>query len=53
MDSYFYLYCKYLQTLTIYVRLALSEEKTAQAEFGEEYQRWATKTPRFFPKLIR
>lgn len=37
----------------MYVRLALSEEKTAQAEFGEEYQRWAAKTPRFFPKLIR
>lgn len=37
----------------MYVRLALSEEKTAQAEFGEEYQHWAAKTPRFFPKLIR
>lgn len=36
----------------MYVRLALSEEKTAQAEFGEEYQRWAAKTPRFFPKIF-
>lgn len=36
----------------MYVRLALSEEKTAQAEFGEEYQRWAEKTPRFFPKIF-
>lgn len=36
----------------MYIRLALSEEKMALAEFGEEYQQWAAKTPRFFPKLF-
>ncbi|MBI2791797.1 MAG: isoprenylcysteine carboxylmethyltransferase family protein [Gammaproteobacteria bacterium] len=36
----------------MYVRLGLSEEKMAQAEFGGEYQLWAEKTPRFFPKIF-
>lgn len=35
----------------MYVRLALHEEKTAEAEFGDEYRKWAAVTPRFFPKL--
>lgn len=35
----------------MYVRLALREEKDAQREFGQEYERWAAVTPRFFPKL--
>ena len=35
----------------MYVRLALREEKTAAAEFGDEYQRWAAVTPRFLPRL--
>jgi protein-S-isoprenylcysteine O-methyltransferase Ste14 len=38
--------------LTImYVRLALKEEKDSEAEFGEEWRRYAAVTPRFFPKL--
>ncbi len=36
----------------MYVRLALSEEKNIQAEFGGDYQHWAEKTPRFFPKIF-
>ena len=35
----------------MYVRLALREEKVAQQEFGQEYERWAAVTPRFFPKF--
>lgn len=35
----------------MYVRLALHEEKVAEAEFGDEYRRWAAVTPRFFPRL--
>lgn len=35
----------------MYVRLALREEKTAEAEFGNEYRRWAAVTPRFIPRL--
>jgi protein-S-isoprenylcysteine O-methyltransferase Ste14 len=35
----------------MYVRLALREEKIAEAEFGEEYRRWAAVTPRYFPRL--
>jgi len=38
--------------LTImYMRLALKEEKDAEAEFGEEWRRYAAVTPRFFPKF--
>ena len=35
----------------MYVRLSLKEEKDAEAEFGDEYRRWAATTPRFIPKL--
>lgn len=35
----------------MYVRLALKEEKDAEAEFGEEWRRYAAVTPRFFPKF--
>ncbi|MFZ5932447.1 MAG: methyltransferase family protein [Pseudomonadota bacterium] len=35
----------------MYLRLARIEEKTAGAEFGDAYQRWAAVTPRFFPRL--
>ena len=35
----------------MYIRLALHEEKTAEAEFGDEYRRWASVTPRFIPRL--
>lgn len=37
----------------MYVRLALHEEKTAEAEFGDDYRNWAAKTPRFFPRLFK
>ncbi|HJT41970.1 MAG TPA: isoprenylcysteine carboxylmethyltransferase family protein [Rhizomicrobium sp.] len=38
--------------LTImYLRLALKEEKDIEAEFGDEYRRWAAVTPRFIPRL--
>jgi protein-S-isoprenylcysteine O-methyltransferase Ste14 len=40
--------------LTImYVRLGISEEKIAEAEFCEDYRRWAAVTPRFFPRLSK
>ena len=35
----------------MYVRLALKEEKDAEAEFGDNYRRWAAVTPRFIPRL--
>ncbi len=31
--------------------LALKEEKDAEAEFGDEWRRYAAVTPRFIPKL--
>jgi len=37
--------------LFMYWRLSLSEEREAEASFGEEYRRYAVATPRFFPKL--
>lgn len=40
--------------LTImYVRLGIKEEAVAEAEFGEEYRRWAAVTPRFFPRFSK
>jgi len=35
----------------MYVRLARWEEREAAAEFGEEYDRYAARTPRFLPRL--
>lgn len=35
----------------MYVRLALREEREALAQFGAEYERYAARTPRFFPRL--
>ena len=35
----------------MYLRLALKEEKDIEAEFGDEYRRWAAATPRFIPRL--
>jgi protein-S-isoprenylcysteine O-methyltransferase Ste14 len=35
----------------MYVRLALREERDAQAEFGAAYARYAANTPAFFPKF--
>jgi protein-S-isoprenylcysteine O-methyltransferase Ste14 len=34
----------------MYVRLALREENEALAQFGGEYERYAARTPRFFPR---
>jgi protein-S-isoprenylcysteine O-methyltransferase Ste14 len=35
----------------MYVRLALREEREALAQFGADYERYAARTPRFFPRL--
>jgi protein-S-isoprenylcysteine O-methyltransferase Ste14 len=35
----------------MYVHLARREERDALAEFGEDYVRYASKTPAFFPHL--
>ncbi len=35
----------------MYRRLALAEERQVEAEFGEEYRRYAATTPRFIPRL--
>jgi protein-S-isoprenylcysteine O-methyltransferase Ste14 len=37
--------------VTMYVRLSLSEEHQAEAEFGESWRAYAARTPRFFPRL--
>ena len=38
--------------VVMYVRLALREERDAQAEFGIEYERYAARTPRFVPRSL-
>lgn len=35
----------------MYWRLSLSEERAAEAEFGDLYRRYAAQTPRFIPRL--
>ena len=37
--------------VTMYVRLAGMEEREVMAEFGDEYQRYASVTPGFFPRF--
>lgn len=37
--------------LVMYWRLSLAEERAAEAEFGDEYRRYAARTPRFIPTL--
>lgn len=37
--------------LIMYGRLAITEEKEMQAQFGDEFTRYAKRTPRFFPHL--
>ena len=37
--------------VTMYVRLAGREEREVMAEFGNEYQRYASVTPGFFPRF--
>jgi protein-S-isoprenylcysteine O-methyltransferase Ste14 len=39
--------------LLMYTSLALAEEKEMQAQFGAEFDIYAQRTPRFFPKLKR
>lgn len=34
----------------MYMRLAMSEEKVAESEFGDAWRRYAIQTPRFWPK---
>jgi protein-S-isoprenylcysteine O-methyltransferase Ste14 len=36
----------------MYVRLARREEREVLAEFGDEYARYAARTPAFFPRLV-
>ncbi|MDP1692164.1 MAG: isoprenylcysteine carboxylmethyltransferase family protein [Burkholderiaceae bacterium] len=35
----------------MYVRLSITEERDAAKSFGAEWERYASRTPRFFPKL--
>jgi protein-S-isoprenylcysteine O-methyltransferase Ste14 len=37
--------------LLVYARLSFNEESDARARFGEEYTRYAARTPAFFPRL--
>ena len=37
--------------VAMYVRLARREEREVAAEFGEEYSRYAARTPAFYPRL--
>ena len=38
--------------VNIYVLLAKREERDAEAEFGDEYRRYAATTPAFFPRFV-
>jgi protein-S-isoprenylcysteine O-methyltransferase Ste14 len=35
----------------LYAHLAKIEEREIEAQFGDEYRRWAKVTPAFFPRL--
>ncbi|KAA0225906.1 MAG: hypothetical protein AKCLJLPJ_01498 [Fimbriimonadales bacterium] len=37
--------------LLVYLRLSLSEERQLRAEFGQRYERYAERTPRFIPRI--
>lgn len=37
--------------VVMYWRLSLTEERSAEAEFGDEYRRYAARTPRFVPRF--
>lgn len=37
----------------MYVRLAVHEEAEARATFGDKWETYAAKTPRFFPRFGR
>ena len=37
--------------LLVYARLSFNEERDVRVRFGEEYTRYAARTPAFFPRL--
>jgi protein-S-isoprenylcysteine O-methyltransferase Ste14 len=37
--------------VTMYARLAISEERQVEQEFGQAWREYAARTPRFFPRL--
>ena len=37
--------------VTMYVLLARREERDAETQFGDDYRRYAARTPAFFPRL--
>jgi protein-S-isoprenylcysteine O-methyltransferase Ste14 len=37
--------------LVMYARLAVTEEAEMEAQFGDDFERYAQRTPRFFPRL--
>ncbi len=39
--------------LVVYAKLAVSEEKDMEKEFGKQYVEYRKKTPAFFPKLLK
>jgi len=39
--------------VTMYVRLARREEREVLSEFGDEYRRYANRTPAFLPRAGR
>lgn len=39
--------------LVMYARLAVSEEREVSRQFGEQYDGYAARTPRFIPQLLR
>jgi protein-S-isoprenylcysteine O-methyltransferase Ste14 len=39
--------------LWVYVRLALTEKRDAEARFGDQWQEYASRTPRFFLLTLR
>jgi protein-S-isoprenylcysteine O-methyltransferase Ste14 len=39
--------------LFMYMHLAVTEEAEMRAQFGEDYERYVQRTPRFFPHLGR
>jgi protein-S-isoprenylcysteine O-methyltransferase Ste14 len=39
--------------VTLYLLLARREEREAEAQFGDEYRRYAARTPAFFPRWGR
>jgi len=38
--------------VVMYVRLALSEERESDVQFGQAWRDYAARTPRFVPRLV-